>query len=111
MPTAPYILRTVGLVGKFRPYRDRMTALSIGLKVFAGRSTTLISICQSEVLLIALISKVLLYEGNFELQIHRGFFNFSLCSSSDKMVKVWDAGTRQCVHTFYDHLDQVVICA
>jgi len=28
-------------------------------------------------------------------------------SSSDKTVKIWDAGTRQCVHTFYDHTDQV----
>lgn len=28
-------------------------------------------------------------------------------SSSDKSVKVWDAGTRTCVHTFFDHQDQV----
>ncbi len=28
-------------------------------------------------------------------------------SSSDKTVKVWDASTRQCVHTFKDHSDQV----
>ena len=27
--------------------------------------------------------------------------------SSDKAVKIWDAGSRQCVHTFYEHLDQV----
>ena len=31
------------------------------------------------------------------------------CSSSDKTVKVWDAATRQCVHTFHDHLDQVCL--
>ena len=31
----------------------------------------------------------------------------SLHSSSDNAVKVWDAGTRQCVHTFYEHTDQV----
>lgn len=31
----------------------------------------------------------------------------SSCSSSDKSVKVWDAGTRTCVHTFFDHQDQV----
>lgn len=30
-----------------------------------------------------------------------------LCSSSDKSVKVWDVGTRTCVHTFFDHQDQV----
>lgn len=30
-----------------------------------------------------------------------------LSSSSDKSVKVWDAGTRTCVHTFFDHQDQV----
>ncbi|XP_034880199.1 WD repeat-containing protein 61 isoform X1 [Mirounga leonina] len=29
------------------------------------------------------------------------------CSSSDKSVKVWDVGTRTCVHTFFDHQDQV----
>uniref|UniRef100_A0AAA9T068 Superkiller complex protein 8 n=1 Tax=Bos taurus TaxID=9913 RepID=A0AAA9T068_BOVIN len=28
-------------------------------------------------------------------------------SSSDKSVKVWDVGTRTCVHTFFDHQDQV----
>lgn len=28
-------------------------------------------------------------------------------SSSDKTVKVWDAGSRQCVQTFYEHNDQV----
>ncbi|TKC37645.1 hypothetical protein EI555_008009 [Monodon monoceros] len=27
--------------------------------------------------------------------------------SSDKSVKVWDVGTRTCVHTFFDHQDQV----
>ena len=27
--------------------------------------------------------------------------------SSDKSVKIWDAGSRQCVHTFYEHMDQV----
>ena len=33
---------------------------------------------------------------------------FSLfSSSSDKTVKVWDAGSRQCVQTFYEHNDQV----
>ena len=31
----------------------------------------------------------------------------SFFSSSDKSVKVWDAGSRQCVHTFYEHKDQV----
>lgn len=31
------------------------------------------------------------------------------CSSSDKTVKIWNAGSRQCVHTFYDHSDQVSI--
>ena len=30
-------------------------------------------------------------------------------SSSDKTVKVWDAGSRQCVQTFYQHSDQVLI--
>lgn len=30
-----------------------------------------------------------------------------LNSSSDKSVKVWDVGTRTCVHTFFDHQDQV----
>ena len=29
-------------------------------------------------------------------------------SSSDRKVKVWDAGMRRCVHTFSDHNDQVV---
>lgn len=29
-------------------------------------------------------------------------------SSSDKSVKIWDAGSRQCVHTFYEHKDQVI---
>jgi len=28
-------------------------------------------------------------------------------SSSDKSVKVWDVGTRTCIHTFFDHQDQV----
>ena len=28
-------------------------------------------------------------------------------SSSDKTVRVWDASTRQCTHTFKDHTDQV----
>ncbi|KAI4826052.1 hypothetical protein KUCAC02_021707 [Chaenocephalus aceratus] len=28
-------------------------------------------------------------------------------SSSDKSVKVWDAGTRACINTFFDHQDQV----
>jgi len=28
-------------------------------------------------------------------------------ASSDKSVKVWDAGSRQCLHTFYEHKDQV----
>ena len=28
-------------------------------------------------------------------------------SSSDESVKVWDVGTRTCVHTFFDHQDQV----
>ena len=28
-------------------------------------------------------------------------------SSSDKSVKVWDASSRQCVQTFYEHSDQV----
>ena len=27
--------------------------------------------------------------------------------SSDKTVKVWNASTRQCAHTFKDHSDQV----
>lgn len=27
--------------------------------------------------------------------------------SSDKSVKVWDAATKQCIHTFNDHNDQV----
>lgn len=35
------------------------------------------------------------------------YWNFYLSSSSDKTVKIWDAGSRQCVHTFYDHTDQV----
>lgn len=30
-------------------------------------------------------------------------------SSSDKTVKIWNAGSRQCVHTFYDHSDQVSV--
>ena len=30
-------------------------------------------------------------------------------SSSDKTVKIWDTGSRQCIHTFYDHNDQVQI--
>lgn len=29
------------------------------------------------------------------------------CRSSDKTVKVWDASTRQCCHTFKEHSDQV----
>lgn len=28
-------------------------------------------------------------------------------SSSDKSVKVWDAGSRACINTFFDHQDQV----
>ena len=28
-------------------------------------------------------------------------------SSSDRKVKVWDAGSRRCVHTFSEHSDQV----
>ena len=38
------------------------------------------------------------------------FLDLFLCfllSSSDKTVKVWDAGSRQCVQTFYQHSDQV----
>lgn len=33
----------------------------------------------------------------------------ALCplSSSDKSVKVWDAGSRACINTFFDHQDQV----
>lgn len=34
---------------------------------------------------------------------------FSLSSSSDKSVKVWDASSRMCVNTFFDHQDQVNI--
>lgn len=30
-----------------------------------------------------------------------------LCSSSDKSVKVWDAASRTCINTFFDHQDQV----
>jgi len=30
-----------------------------------------------------------------------------VCRSSDKTVKVWNASTRQCAHTFKDHSDQV----
>lgn len=32
-----------------------------------------------------------------------------LYRSSDKSVKIWDAGTRQCIHTFYEHTDQVAV--
>ena len=32
---------------------------------------------------------------------------FVCVSSSDKTVKVWDSTSRQCIHTFHDHLDQV----
>lgn len=35
------------------------------------------------------------------------FIFFFSSSSSDKTVKVWDAGSRQCVQTFYEHNDQV----
>lgn len=34
---------------------------------------------------------------------------FLTYSSSDKTVKIWNAGSRQCVHTFYDHSDQVSV--
>ncbi|CAD7672716.1 unnamed protein product [Nyctereutes procyonoides] len=30
-----------------------------------------------------------------------------MSSSSDKSVKVWDVGTRTCVHSFFNHQDQV----
>lgn len=29
--------------------------------------------------------------------------------SSDKTVKVWDVASKQCVHTFTEHSDQVII--
>lgn len=30
-------------------------------------------------------------------------------SSSDKTVKVWEVATKQCIHTFTEHADQVCI--
>lgn len=33
--------------------------------------------------------------------------SFSPSSSSDKSVKVWDASSRACINTFFDHQDQV----
>lgn len=33
----------------------------------------------------------------------------SAFSSSDKSVKVWDASSRACINTFFDHQDQVPV--
>lgn len=33
--------------------------------------------------------------------------NNFVSGSSDKTVKVWEVKTRQCVHTFSEHADQV----
>lgn len=32
-------------------------------------------------------------------------------SSSDKLVKIWDVGSRKCEHTFNEHVDQVWGCS
>lgn len=31
-------------------------------------------------------------------------------SSSDRTVKIWDKEKMKCVHTFYEHQDQVTFC-
>ena len=41
--------------------------------------------------------------------LRNNYFLLLHFSSSDKTVKVWDAGSRQCIQTFYEHNDQVMV--
>lgn len=49
---------------------------------------------------------IILQPGLFKILKFNSFILF-FCSSSDKTVKIWDIQTKECVHTFNNHKDQV----